>query len=181
MQLELLRSGVRAGVAASPAGNPAGKDFAITERTARDSCHEALTTAREARARASYRTANAINERDSAILGLMRTALCLKHGQLLHFCGTIPRMTAVIIVAVIVIGSYFLSLRVHPWRRCRSCKGTGRQFGAVWKHSHRLCSSCGGNGRRARIGVQVFYGNRQTWGERAPAEASARRSRNLGR
>ena len=88
----------------------------------------------------------------------------------------------VLIIIVVLIGiGYLVSLRRHPWRACRACKGTGRQFGAVWKGSHRLCTSCGGNGRRARRGIDVFHGGGEVWGERSPKDATTRRSRNFGR
>jgi hypothetical protein len=90
-------------------------------------------------------------------------------------------MGALIVLAIIAAVGYLVSLRLHPWHRCGSCKGTGRQFGAFFKGSHRLCTSCGGNGRRARLGVRTFHGGGQTWGERAPGQATAKRARNLGR
>jgi DnaJ-class molecular chaperone len=90
-------------------------------------------------------------------------------------------MVVLILLAVIAVVGYLASLRAHPWRRCRACKGTGRHSGSVFKYSQRACASCGGNGRRARLGMYAFHGNRQVWGEQAPIRAAAKRSRNFGR
>jgi DnaJ-class molecular chaperone len=90
-------------------------------------------------------------------------------------------MGLLIVIVVIVILGYLVSLRLHPWRRCRACQGTGRHFGTVWKSSHRMCTSCGGNGRRARLGINTFHRHGQVWGERMPIKAAEKRSRNFGR
>jgi DnaJ-class molecular chaperone len=90
-------------------------------------------------------------------------------------------MGALIVLAIIVVIGYLVSLRLHPWHACRSCGGRGHHRGAVFKYARRACTSCGGNGRRARLGVRVFHGGRQVWGERAPAATVEERSKNLGR
>lgn len=90
-------------------------------------------------------------------------------------------MRDLIVILAVVFAVYLISLRLHPWRRCRPCGGTGRHVGAVFTYSSRLCHFCGGNGRRARLGVYVFYRSALTWGERAPMAAAERRGRNLGR
>jgi DnaJ-class molecular chaperone len=90
-------------------------------------------------------------------------------------------MGTLIVPALIVVIGYLLSLRLHPWHKCRRCRGRGHHTGAVFKYSRRACTSCGGNGRRARLGVRVFHGGRQVWGERVPAAVSEERGKNLGR
>lgn len=90
-------------------------------------------------------------------------------------------MATLVVLGAILLVAYLVSLRLHPMRRCRPCKGTGRHFGAVFKSSHRGCTSCGGNGRRARLGVNLLHRGGLVWGERAPARASAERERNFGR
>jgi hypothetical protein len=85
-----------------------------------------------------------------------------------------------LIGAVLLLG-YLISLRLHPNRKCRACKGVGRHAGSVFRYSTRQCVRCGGNGRRARLGIHVFHGGGRTWGERKPDEATARRARNFGR
>jgi hypothetical protein len=84
-------------------------------------------------------------------------------------------------VLVFIAIAYLLSLRIHPWRACRACRGTGRHHGSVFTYSHRQCLSCGGNGRRARLGVHVFHRGALTWAERGALAAQHRRGRNLGR
>jgi DnaJ-class molecular chaperone len=90
-------------------------------------------------------------------------------------------MGTLIVLVIIVVVGYLVSLRLHPWHPCRRCRGRGNHRGAVFKYAGRNCTSCGGNGRRARLGVRVFHGGRQVWGERAPAAASEERGKNLGR
>ena len=84
-------------------------------------------------------------------------------------------------LAIIVVFGYLVSLRLHPWRACRGCRGRGHHRGAVFKYATRQCTSCGGNGRRARLGLRVLHPGRQVWGERAPAATIEKRSKNLGR
>jgi DnaJ-class molecular chaperone len=64
----------------------------------------------------------------------------------------------VILIAVIAGIGYFVSLRIHPLRKCPSCKMTGRHFGSIYPYSYRRCRKCDGSGRRDRLGTQVFYG-----------------------
>jgi hypothetical protein len=90
-------------------------------------------------------------------------------------------MGTVVLVCAIAAAAYLASLRLHPWRSCRGCSGSGRARGSVFTYSHRQCGSCGGNGRRARIGVRVIHRNGKVWGERKPEAAAERRGRNLGR
>jgi hypothetical protein len=70
---------------------------------------------------------------------------------------------------------YLVSLLLHPNRRCRACKGTGRQRGAMFTWGDRLCSTCGGQSRHRRWGAQAFYG---TTGRRTLAEQRSRQARN---
>ena len=61
----------------------------------------------------------------------------------------------IIIIIVLVVG-YFISLRLHPLTKCRTCKGTGRHFGGVYTYAQRRCRKCGGTGRKARFGTRLF-------------------------
>jgi DnaJ-class molecular chaperone len=90
-------------------------------------------------------------------------------------------MGTLIVLGIIVVVGYLVSLRLHPLHACRRCGGRGHHRGAVFKYSRRACTSCGGNGRRARLGVRMFHGGRQVWGERVPAAVSEERAKNLGR
>jgi len=64
----------------------------------------------------------------------------------------------VLLLIVIVAVGYLVSVRIHPLRKCRTCKMTGRHFGGVFTNSHRPCRRCRGSGRRDRLGAQVFFG-----------------------
>jgi len=86
-----------------------------------------------------------------------------------------------VVLAVVGAVGYLVSLRQHPrGRNCRKCKGTGQQKGFLFWYSHRQCTRCGGNGSRARIGLRILKPG-QVWGEKAPAEAAAKRGENWGR
>jgi len=65
-------------------------------------------------------------------------------------------MSIIIILVIIFIFGYYLSLRAHPFTKCRLCNGRGRHFGTVYKHAYRRCRKCGGNGRKERLGVRLF-------------------------
>lgn len=56
------------------------------------------------------------------------------------------------VVAVLAV-AHFSSAYLHPFRPCRSCKGSGIHKGAVFTFSHRTCASCGGKGRYRRVGA----------------------------
>jgi hypothetical protein len=60
------------------------------------------------------------------------------------------------VAALIAVAAYLVSLRIHPWRPCRSCKGSGKSRDTVWKKAHGTCPSCGGRGRHPRLGVRVL-------------------------
>jgi len=64
----------------------------------------------------------------------------------------------VYVLVAIVAGGYLFSLRIHPLRKCPTCKMTGRHFGDVYKGTFRRCRRCDGSGRRDRLGVQLFFG-----------------------
>jgi hypothetical protein len=64
----------------------------------------------------------------------------------------------VLLLIVIVAVVYLVSLRIHPLRKCPTCKMTGRHFGGMFTYSMRPCRRCRGSGRRDRLGSQVFFG-----------------------
>jgi DnaJ-class molecular chaperone len=65
---------------------------------------------------------------------------------------------ALLLLLVIIGAGYLISLRIHPLRKCPTCKMTGRHFGSVYSGSYRRCRKCDGSGRRDRLGVQIFFG-----------------------
>lgn len=63
----------------------------------------------------------------------------------------------IVVVAVLgAIAAYLTSLRLHPWRSCRSCKGGGKSRDTVWKTAFGTCKACGGRGRHPRLGVRIL-------------------------
>ena len=65
-------------------------------------------------------------------------------------------MSFLLIIGAIFAVGYFLSLRSHPFTKCRLCNGTGRHFGTTYVYAQRRCRRCGGTGRRNRLGVRLF-------------------------
>jgi hypothetical protein len=84
---------------------------------------------------------------------------------------------SLVIYAVIIVVCYVVSLARHPNRRCRTCRGSGRQRASMFTWGDRICTSCGGQSRHRRWGVQAFYPQSKTYAENARAEAGKRRGR----
>jgi hypothetical protein len=67
----------------------------------------------------------------------------------------------VIVGALLVWGvGYWISLRIHPYTACRSCKGGARRRGRFFSRSFGPCRSCKGTGRQLRLGARLFQMNR---------------------
>lgn len=62
-------------------------------------------------------------------------------------------MGTVLVMAVVVAVSYYVSLRIWPMRNCSRCQGSGRNVGSTAKRYGR-CGKCGGTGRRLRPGAR---------------------------
>jgi DnaJ-class molecular chaperone len=64
-------------------------------------------------------------------------------------------MINALLVLVILLfgGGYLLSAYLHPFRRCRACKGSGVHRGSIYRHATRTCTNCRGRGRFRRIGA----------------------------
>lgn len=58
-------------------------------------------------------------------------------------------------LAVLAAAAYARSLWVHPWIRCRPCKGSGRTRDRIWRGAYGSCPKCGGRGRKPRLGIRV--------------------------
>jgi DnaJ-class molecular chaperone len=63
-------------------------------------------------------------------------------------------MGTVLVIAAVVAVSYYVSLRVWPWRNCGRCHGSGRNAGSTTKRYGR-CGKCGGTGRQLRPGARM--------------------------
>ncbi|HTX25470.1 MAG TPA: hypothetical protein VME19_00485 [Streptosporangiaceae bacterium] len=97
---------------------------------------------------------------------LIVPALLIGHGKL---------GPSLLTYAVLIAICYAVSLARHSNRRCRACRGSGRQRGAMFTWGDRLCTTCGGQGRHRRWGVQLIYPSRRSPAERGTAEARKRR------
>lgn len=58
------------------------------------------------------------------------------------------------VIAAIYYAGWRISLRIHPWTHCSTCKGDPRNYGALFRNSYGLCKACGGTGRRLRRGAK---------------------------
>ena len=85
--------------------------------------------------------------------------------------------TGAVITAVVGFVMWLVSIWLTPFRRCRTCRGTGRFPGALSTWAHRQCPSCAGTGRHRRYNVTTFFGNNLTRGEARASRARARRNR----
>ena len=58
--------------------------------------------------------------------------------------------------ALLLLGlaGQLVSVRLHPYRRCRHCRGLGKHFGRVFGFAHRPCRWCAGLGRKLRLGAR---------------------------
>ena len=61
-------------------------------------------------------------------------------------------ITGLLLAALGLFVSYFLSLRFHPRTRHWRCNGTGEARGSVFTWTHRKCPGCQG-GRIVRLGA----------------------------
>ena len=74
-------------------------------------------------------------------------------------------MAAFILIALVAGFGYYASLKIHPFRRCPTCRKTpGRHWGSVYPYAYRRCRTCGGTGRRYRLGAKIFLGNSDSTG-----------------
>ncbi|MFC9975213.1 hypothetical protein ACFVH6_30395 [Spirillospora sp. NPDC127200] len=58
--------------------------------------------------------------------------------------------------AIWIIG-WRISLRLHPFKACPRCSGSGKHHGTWFKHSFRACDRCGGVGREYRTFARAPY------------------------
>jgi len=70
-----------------------------------------------------------------------------------------------VLTAVAYVFLWIASIFFTPFRRCRTCSGTGRQNGRLFTWANRQCPSCAGSGRHRRYLVTGLYGPNLTRGE----------------
>jgi hypothetical protein len=56
---------------------------------------------------------------------------------------------------LLALAGHLVSVRLHPYRRCRRCQGLGKHFGRVFGFAHRPCRWCSGLGRKPRLGARL--------------------------
>ena len=92
---------------------------------------------------------------------LFTTALLPDTAPLLGTAATDPPGSSILMIAALgLLTAWILSLLLHPFTACSSCKGSPRSFGSVATRSFRLCGACGGSGRRLRVGARIWPQNR---------------------
>lgn len=70
--------------------------------------------------------------------------------------GAQDPQTLLVTALVLLVLSYPVSLKLHPWTKCRLCRGSPRQYGAIYSYAWRHCRRCGGSGRELRRGVRLI-------------------------
>jgi DnaJ-class molecular chaperone len=73
---------------------------------------------------------------------------------IVHQTGPGPGIADLAVAAAFAWAGWRISLRIHPWTRCSTCKGDPRSYGALYKASFALCPACGGTGRQLRRGAK---------------------------
>jgi hypothetical protein len=68
--------------------------------------------------------------------------------------------TLLTIIGLGLLAAWAVSLLLHPYTACGSCKGTPRSYGTIATRSFRLCTGCGGTGRQLRVGARMWPQNR---------------------
>ena len=84
---------------------------------------------------------------------------------------------AAVITVAIGFLVWMISVWLTPFRRCRTCNGTGRSNGLLSTWATRQCPRCGGSGRHRRYFVTTVFGDKMTRGEARAKKARARRNR----
>jgi DnaJ-class molecular chaperone len=51
---------------------------------------------------------------------------------------------------------YVVSLKLHPYRPCPSCRRTGESRGQWFRGTFGVCRRCKGTGQVERLGVRFF-------------------------
>jgi len=70
-------------------------------------------------------------------------------------------MGFIVIIGIIIIVGYYLSLRTHPFTKCKVCNGRGRHFSTFYTSAYRRCRKCGGTGRKNRFGAGYVNRNQK--------------------
>ena len=68
-------------------------------------------------------------------------------------------MGILLILAVIVGLVYYVSLKTHPYTKCKACNGSPRIYNPVFPDAFHFCRKCGGTGRRKRFGAKLARGD----------------------
>jgi DnaJ-class molecular chaperone len=64
-------------------------------------------------------------------------------------------MGTLIVIAAVGVACYYVSLRRWPEKKCRRCRGGGRNKGSNAKRFGR-CKRCSGSGRELRLGARLL-------------------------
>jgi DnaJ-class molecular chaperone len=66
-------------------------------------------------------------------------------------------MGFIVIIGIIFLFGYYLSLKAHPFTKCKHCNGRGKFNGTgLYSYAHGRCRKCGGSGRKDRFGVRFL-------------------------
>jgi hypothetical protein len=65
-------------------------------------------------------------------------------------------MEVLAIIGAAAAAGWYISLRRHPYTRCRWCGGTSRNAGST-RNRWGTCKHCGGTGKRERFGAKWVH------------------------
>jgi hypothetical protein len=72
--------------------------------------------------------------------------------------GSLMLGSSLLLLIALITSGYIISLRIHPLRKCPTCKMKGRHYGSIYGASYRRCRRCDGTARDDRLGTRVFFG-----------------------
>ena len=62
--------------------------------------------------------------------------------------------TVLFVLVLLVVGGYVMSLLLHPYTTCETCRGKGnKHYGALFSSAFRPCWACRGSQTKQRFGA----------------------------
>jgi DnaJ-class molecular chaperone len=61
-----------------------------------------------------------------------------------------------LVLGLVLVGGYFVSLRLNPWVKCSKCHGQPKKQGSFFGYAHHPCDKCDGKGQQVRFGRKLF-------------------------
>ena len=62
----------------------------------------------------------------------------------------------VIVIALVVLGAYWVDVRINPWHPCPRCSGSKSHKSRLRPGAYGRCHKCKGSGQAIKLGVRVL-------------------------